>query len=554
MHKTLKVLLFLFFSGFSLNAQLTFNWVNQIGSSNSDYIFGSPPNEYTDHAYGNSIDDSGNVYVCGTFTDITDFDPSVATYLLDSDNELAAFIVKYDSVGNFIWANMIGKPWYPRRAYNVFVDQNQNVYVVGGQGNSFCIEKFNIDGVSQWVKGPSFGAITYVYSVATNSTGDVFIQGIYQGGSFGSFALPATSNWKTFLIKLDQSTGNFLFLKTLAGPANKASYSYDMKIDSEDNIYITGVHWGDIDFDPSPTDTYILSDRNPYILKLDSNAKFIWVKELHGSGSHHNFGNALDVDGGFIYLIGAFKSTMNFNPNLTPAANLTSSSSGSTPNPFLLKLDTSGNFIWVKRLSTFRSSPSTYTGGYLTSRKYRVTSKCGFSDAIVAYPKIVGDDHSILINRVDGNGNILFTSEVGGNEVVSPEAIFLKDNKLVLAGSFKGVADFDPGPGIQNKTSLGYYDGFVVSYNINVPYTSCCSGSPVGLITWTGLSDQDWHNCANWNPKVIPTNQSNVVIPFKPNQPIIYSGQGDCLDIDIQSNSGALLEIKTGALLEVHSP
>ncbi len=77
------------------------------------------------------------------------------------------------------------------------------------------------------------------------------------------------------------------------------------------------------------------------------------------------------------------------------------------------------------------------------------------------------------------------------------------------------------------------------------------SGNPVGIVTFTGNVNSNWHNCANWSPEVIPTSQSNVVIPNAKNAIIYNPNIADCNTIEIQGTG--TLEIQTGSSLNAIS-
>lgn len=84
------------------------------------------------------------------------------------------------------------------------------------------------------------------------------------------------------------------------------------------------------------------------------------------------------------------------------------------------------------------------------------------------------------------------------------------------------------------------------------------NGNPIGIVTWTGNDDEDWHNCLNWNPTVVPTEDSQVIVPGATSlNPIIYAPRSaDAYNLEINSDNGANLEIQStgGAGLQIHKP
>jgi len=54
---------------------------------------------------------------------------------------------------------------------------------------------------------------------------------------------------------------------------------------------------------------------------------------------------------------------------------------------------------------------------------------------------------------------------------------------------------------------------------------------------WTGNTDTDWNKPANWNKSSIPSATAQVLIPQRPNKPLINNLQVTVLSIEIQPNS-----------------
>lgn len=72
---------------------------------------------------------------------------------------------------------------------------------------------------------------------------------------------------------------------------------------------------------------------------------------------------------------------------------------------------------------------------------------------------------------------------------------------------------------------------------------------------WTGETDENWHNCRNWQSLRIPDTNTDVTVPPTTNKPHINTGQaGICNTINIQSDSGAKLYIDGTGTFEVTGP
>jgi len=129
-----------------------FQWANKIGGLKSDA------------GYDITTDVNGNVYVIGSFDDSVDFDSTTSLTNFGFDD---IFIAKYNSIGEFQWANKIGSSSNWDIGYAIASDANKNIYVTGffngtanfdsvttltahGLADAF-LAKYNSDGELQWV-------------------------------------------------------------------------------------------------------------------------------------------------------------------------------------------------------------------------------------------------------------------------------------------------------------------------------------------------------------------------------------------------------------------
>ncbi|MFW6257728.1 MAG: SBBP repeat-containing protein [Prolixibacteraceae bacterium] len=114
-------------------------WVKQIGGDNNDE-FG-----------GMFLDKSGNMFITGFINGTVDFDPGDGVYEISAreDWEVALFVAKYNSEGDFVWGHPINwkepdSSWPYGKGFDITLDPAGNVITVGQFSGSY---NFNPDGV-----------------------------------------------------------------------------------------------------------------------------------------------------------------------------------------------------------------------------------------------------------------------------------------------------------------------------------------------------------------------------------------------------------------------
>lgn len=95
-------------------------WVNQITPSGPAQTDGNAL----------ALDGLGGVFITGSFSGVTDFDPSPNTFTLSSLGLADVFIAKYSTTGSFLWAGSIRGDGN-KRGFGISADQFGNIYATG---------------------------------------------------------------------------------------------------------------------------------------------------------------------------------------------------------------------------------------------------------------------------------------------------------------------------------------------------------------------------------------------------------------------------------------
>ncbi len=127
------------------------------------------------------------------------------------------------------------------------------------------------------------------------------------------------------------------------GNSSTLEKPYISTIDKDNNIIVGGYYTGttSIDFDPGEGTAMSPASPNHFILKLNSNREFVWVKFFRIiSGSF----NGLETDSnGNIFLAGTYTDYLDLNPSVSAEQIVESGHDGAG---FLIKLNSSGTYVW----------------------------------------------------------------------------------------------------------------------------------------------------------------------------------------------------------------
>lgn len=295
------------------------------------------------------IDDaSANIYLSGSFTGTTDFDPGVGVAALTTAGK-DIYIAKYDNAGNYVWAKDIGgagattsaKTWAINKnslgniiiagTFNSFVDFDPsaaNAVLNGNNGNSFFAE---YDPSGNYVRAKSIeGGNSTIFDIVLDTSNNIYIAGSFQGtadfDTSTSTAELTASFTDNFFAKYD-AVGNYLFAKKLPGETRFTNaVQPNIAIDSYRNIYVSGYFIGTSgDFDPGvgiANLTNVSSASSTIFFgKYDVLGNYQWA---HKIGNHPGYGyvRASKINNlNELLIAGTFSGTTDFNPD-SPVNNL----------------------------------------------------------------------------------------------------------------------------------------------------------------------------------------------------------------------------------------
>ncbi|MBK9208838.1 MAG: SBBP repeat-containing protein [Anaerolineales bacterium] len=324
--------------------------------------------------------------------------------------------------------------------------------------------------INVWAKSMGASSTEEGDDIAVDGSGNVYTTGSFTGTvdfdpGAGTADLTSAGSNDTFVSKLD-SSGNFVWAKRMGG--SDIDNGYAIAVDGSGNVYTTGRLRGTGDFDPGAGTTNLISAGldDIFVSKLDANGDFVWAKRMGGSDYDYGYGIAVDGDGN-VYTTGSFRGTVDFDPG----AGTTNLISAGLDDIFVSKLDSSGSFVWAKRLGgssadvagdiAVDGSGNVYTTGYFGGTA-DFDPGAGTADLTPA------GSNDIFVSKLDSSGNFVWAKNMGGSGSDGGNGIALDSNGYVYtAGGFWDTADFDPGAGNAELTSAGGTDIFVSKLDSN---------------------------------------------------------------------------------------
>lgn len=357
--------------------------------------------------YGITTDASGNILVSGYFDGAsTIFSGITVTNQGGGD----AFILKYDTDGNIIWAKSVGGVSNAEYAYDISTDLANAVYITGrfasstmtigstiltNQGTSgpdIFIAKFDSLGNVLWADGPGGNYIDIANGITCDNDTNIYVTGSFSSDAitFGSTTLlgQGTGATSMFVAKYD-STGAVVWANAKQGFPTGEILGFDINSDGL-NFYIQGEYACSVDFG---NDTIIADGQDAFTAKYDADGNAVWAKSYGGSNTDYSRGITTDTSGN-VYTIGHFTSTT---CNISADTILTNSSMSYDNNTYITKYDSSGVYQWAQKVGAVHTFGNAIAAGpgldiYFTGR-FVSTASFGTTNLIASgsYDVFVAD-------------------------------------------------------------------------------------------------------------------------------------------------------------------
>jgi len=366
------------------------------------------PGDESDDVYITSVstDVSGNVFVAGYLDGDTVYADSI---ILTNPNPGTAdmFIVKYDSSGKVIWAD-----------------------IAGGSGNNYPVK------------------------IHTDAMGDVFLTGEFAGSSiiFGNDSLYNASaiflhEPEAFIVKYDKN-GNVIWAASAGSPDG---YSGGLCADNKGNAYVNGYFVESTMIFGSDTLTNALSN-SVFVAKYDSAGIAVWARTA--TGNAWSSGACTDTLG-HVYLTGYFSGT-----NITFDSIILTNASPDSNNIFIAKYDSAGNVLWAVSAG---GKGNNVASGIVTDAQGNIYLTGSFTGQSI----ILGNDtlysinplkESLYISKYDTSGHLIWAKIVSGTGSEVANAISMgPDGSPYIGGYYQNAIVF----GTETLAYAGFQNVFI---------------------------------------------------------------------------------------------
>ncbi|UCF49216.1 MAG: SBBP repeat-containing protein, partial [Thermoplasmatales archaeon] len=441
-------------NGIILNNAQTWLWAKGIGGTGDDY------------GVGVEIDTNGNIYMTGWFNGTALFGDTT----LISQGDWDVYVAKLDSDGIWQWAVRAGGTNYDG-GYDIAVDNSGNVYIIGSYngtakfGNTSLtsqghwdvfIAKLDVNGVWQWAESAGGPSYNNGVGIALDTGGNIYITGSFRyPATFGGNPLTNRGYDDIFIAKLD---ANGVWQWAESAGSTRGDYGYDVVLDTNDNVIITGNFYGPAIF--GNTSLVSKGELDVFVAKLDNNGVWLWAKSAGGRNYDYAYDVALDNTGN-IYITGNYRDTAWFLID-------TLVSQGSA-DVFVAKIDTNGSWQWAKS-----------GGGTGFDNGYGIAMDIDGNIYITGYFKYTAmfgstnlnsqGDADVLISKLNTDGDWLWANSAGGTRNEYGYDIAVDNSKnICITGYFNDTVTFGNIP----LTSQGSNDIFIASLSdVNQPPTA----------------------------------------------------------------------------------
>ena len=419
-------------------AQGTFSSVKQFGGASSDV------------GYSVTVDKLGNTIIAGTFQGTVDFGGGTLTSAGLQD----IFIAKFSSTGAHVCSLAIGGAG-DDSVSSVATDSSGNIFIAGSftgtvnfGGPILVSDSASMDGfaakysstcgtTAQWARKFGFAGSDTSYGIAVDINGDALLTGY--------FTLAADFGGGTVL----GGTLSDLFVAKYSGSSGAyvwaktisgagTDFGRSIATDGDGNVVVAGGYRLTLS---DSTHVNLLTSAgsvDAFVIKYSPSGTLLWARSIGGIGDDTAYGVAVDA-GGNIVVTGSFEHTISVG-----GASLTAIGAS---DGFLAKFSPMGTYLWSTRI-----------GGSDSDMALAVATD-GFGSIVVTGASQNAGQWDTFIQKFSSSGTVLWSKTlIGAADDVGYGIATDANSNVFVTGYFRGTTDFGGGP----ISSAGVEDVFLL--------------------------------------------------------------------------------------------
>ena len=294
---------------------------------------------------------------------------------------------------------------------------------------------------------------SYGEAVTADNNGNTFQAVGYKGSiSFGSHTVNAASptTYAYAIVKFNSEGVAQWVVNAGSGISNISG----MAADVNGNLHITGWFSGSITFGSTTLTSAGASD--VLVVKLNNSGEWVWAKSFGGTADDK--GGGIDTDSaGNVFVNGTFRS-MTIGSTVLTSVGL--------DDLFVMKLDSTGNSLWVSKVGGTGNEYIQPSGNNLavdTAGNSYVVGEAGVDPVTVNGTTLTGSGGAdLLIAKFDSSGAAIWGARAGSTLSDQMNGVVIDaQGSAIIAGLIRGPATF----GSTTLTSYGARDGFIAKIN-----------------------------------------------------------------------------------------